>query len=121
METPAIGITFTELVEEDERISACFRARMRYTLDEWNPMNTDKTRHQHTPAEERKIREAALDRTLEETFPASDPLSTDPNPDNHAALDRETLRDDVEPFDTSRPSGEVPAGPATRRATRRPG
>jgi hypothetical protein len=38
--------------------------------------------HKHSPEEERKIREAALDETLKETFPASDPPSTDPNPDN---------------------------------------
>lgn len=42
--------------------------------------------HQHTPEEEREIREAALDETIEESFPASDPPSTDPNPDNHDAL-----------------------------------
>ena len=33
-----------------------------------------------TPAEKREIRERTLDRTIEETFPASDPPSTDPNP-----------------------------------------
>jgi hypothetical protein len=36
----------------------------------------------HTPQEERRHREAALDHTLEESFPASDPLSTLPNPDD---------------------------------------
>ncbi len=45
--------------------------------------------HDHTPQEERKIREAALDETIEGTFPASDPLSTIPNPDLHEALERE--------------------------------
>ena len=44
-------------------------------------------RHQHTPAEERKSREAALDRTLEGSFPASDPSSSDPNPDDHDAVE----------------------------------
>jgi hypothetical protein len=44
--------------------------------------------HRHTPEEERAIREAALDETIEESFPASDPPSTDPNPDNHDALQR---------------------------------
>src|SRR6188472_3442376 len=34
--------------------------------------------HQHTPQEERAIREAALDETIEDTFPASDPPSTIP-------------------------------------------
>jgi hypothetical protein len=44
--------------------------------------------HDHTPEEERKIREAALDETLENSFPASDPLSSDPNPDDHTAVVR---------------------------------
>jgi hypothetical protein len=43
--------------------------------------------HDHTPEEERKIREAALDRTVEDSFPASDPPSSNPNPDNHSALE----------------------------------
>jgi hypothetical protein len=38
--------------------------------------------HKHTPEEEREIREAALDETLAESFPASDPSSTLPNPDD---------------------------------------
>lgn len=42
--------------------------------------------HQHTPEEERRIREAALDQTIEGSFPASDPPSTNPNPDDHDAL-----------------------------------
>ena len=45
--------------------------------------NTD---HRHTPAEERAIREAALDESIEGTFPASDPLSSIPNPYEHEAL-----------------------------------
>ena len=48
--------------------------------------------HQHTPEEERNIREAALDETIEASFPASDPPSSDPNPDDHAALDRRSDR-----------------------------
>ena len=47
--------------------------------------------HHHTPAEEHAIREAALDETVEATFPASDAPSTLPNPDDHEALER---RDD---------------------------
>ena len=39
-------------------------------------------------AEERRVREAALDETIAETFPASDPLSTDPNPVAHDAFER---------------------------------
>lgn len=38
--------------------------------------------HKHSKEEERRIREAALDETLAETFPASDPPSTLPNPDD---------------------------------------
>jgi len=43
------------------------------------------TDHRHSPAEERAIREAALDETIAETFPASDPPSSIPNPDDHDA------------------------------------
>ena len=42
--------------------------------------------HQHTPDEERRIREAALDETIAGSFPASDPPSTLPNPDEHDAV-----------------------------------
>lgn len=42
--------------------------------------------HRHTPEEERRIREAALDATVEATFPASDPPSSLPNPDDDEAL-----------------------------------
>ena len=44
--------------------------------------------HDHTPEEERRIREAALDETIEDTFPASDPPSTVPNPDDDSVLER---------------------------------
>lgn len=44
--------------------------------------------HDHTPAEERAIRDAALDETIEGSFPASDPPSSNPNPDDHDALER---------------------------------
>jgi hypothetical protein len=56
-------------------------------------MGTDKTRHQHTPEEERRIREAALDKTIADSFPASDPPSSDPNPDDHSAVERERPAD----------------------------
>ena len=39
-------------------------------------------RHSHSFDEEYRIREQALDRTLAETFPASDPPSSLPNPDD---------------------------------------
>lgn len=51
-------------------------------------------RHQHTPEQERRIREAALDQTIEGSFPASDPPSSNPNPDDHGALEPEARRDD---------------------------
>jgi hypothetical protein len=44
---------------------------------------TDVDAHRHGEAEERRNREAALDRTIEASFPASDPPSTNPNPDTH--------------------------------------
>jgi hypothetical protein len=51
------------------------------------------TTHQHTPDEERRIREATLDRTIEESFPASDPPSTDPNPDDDTILEEQPPAD----------------------------
>ena len=42
--------------------------------------------HRHTPEEEQRIRDAALDETIAETFPASDPPSSIPNPDNDEVL-----------------------------------
>lgn len=53
---------------------------------------TVEKKHDHTVAEEREIREAALDETIEDSFPASDPPSTNPNPDDHDALRREPRR-----------------------------
>ena len=38
--------------------------------------------HNHSPSEERRVREEALDETIEDSFPASDPPSTLPNPDH---------------------------------------
>ena len=52
----------------------------------------DCKQRQRTPEEEWRIRDAALDRTIEGTFPASDPLSSDPNPADPTALDRTTER-----------------------------
>jgi hypothetical protein len=51
--------------------------------------------HHHTPEEERRIREAALDKTIADTFPASDPPSTIPNPDEDEALHRTTDDDEA--------------------------
>jgi hypothetical protein len=58
-------------------------------------------KHQHTPEEERSIREAALDRTVEGSFPASDPPSSNPNP-----YDRETFELDARP--ESEASEQIP-------------
>jgi len=52
-------------------------------------MPSDRNEQQHTPEEEREIREAALDETIAATFPASDPLSTIPNPEDKTALERQ--------------------------------
>jgi hypothetical protein len=45
----------------------------------------DPGEHNHTPDEERQIRDAALDETIASTFPASDPPSSIPDPDDHNA------------------------------------
>jgi len=55
-------------------------------------MPFENTEHPHTPQEERQVREAALDETIEASFPASDPPSSNPNPDDHAALERSQHR-----------------------------
>ena len=52
-------------------------------------VSPDDMEHQHTPDEERRIREAALDQTIEGSFPASDPPSSNPNPDDHSALEHQ--------------------------------
>jgi RNA polymerase-binding transcription factor DksA len=43
------------------------------------------TEHLGTTESERRRREAALDETIEQSFPASDPPSTNPNPDSGTA------------------------------------
>jgi hypothetical protein len=48
--------------------------------------------HHHTAEEERRIRDAAHDETLAESFPASDPPSTLPNPDDDTLLSDEGPR-----------------------------
>ena len=56
-------------------------------------MSSDDTEHRHTRDEERQIREAALDQTIEGSFPASDPPSSNPNPDDHSALERQNPKE----------------------------
>ena len=64
-------------------------------------MSPDDEEHQHTPDEERRIRERSLDQTIEGSFPASDPLSSNPNPDDHSALERQDFNE--EQRNTERP------------------
>lgn len=59
-------------------------------------MAEHETRHHHTADEERRIREAALDQTIEASFPASDPPSSMPNPDDHTAVTRNRRRETEE-------------------------
>jgi hypothetical protein len=47
--------------------------------------------HKHTPDEERRIRDATLDKTIADTFPASDAPSTVPNPDDDEAIGKDLL------------------------------
>ena len=54
---------------------------------------TGPAEHHHTEAEERRIREAALDETIEASIPASDPPSTDPNPDAHDIVEATAPQD----------------------------
>jgi hypothetical protein len=54
----------------------------------------EKPRHRLTPEEDREIREAALARTIEGSFPASDPPSSIPNPADHDAFDRNAAAND---------------------------
>ncbi len=72
------------------------RSGPRDTIGKDKSMTSDEMRHQHTPEEERRIREAALDQTIEGSFPASDPPSSNPNPDDHAAIEREAPKEDNE-------------------------
>ncbi|HEX6790447.1 MAG TPA: hypothetical protein VF247_03975 [Candidatus Krumholzibacteria bacterium] len=48
---------------------------------------------QPSAEEERAVREAALDETIEASFPASDPPSSLPNPADHEALVRQRSED----------------------------
>ena len=43
----------------------------------------DRASHRKTTERERQRREVAFDETIEQSFSASDPPSTDPNPDSH--------------------------------------
>jgi hypothetical protein len=70
-------------------------------------MGSKETEHHHTPEEERRIREAALDKTIADSFPASDPPSSNPNPDDHSALQQQRLGGaDPERGNRVRPKGD---------------
>lgn len=60
--------------------------------------------HHHSAEEERRIRDAALDQTIEASFPASDPPSSMPNPDDHTAVARNRRR---ESEDRATPGGLI--------------
>ena len=47
---------------------------------------TDTASRSQMAERERQRREAALDETIEQSFPASDPPSSNPNPDSHTAI-----------------------------------
>ena len=70
---------------------------------------TQPSRSQLEREEERRNRERALDETLEDSFPASDPLSTDPNPDAHGEDDRESRDDDRKPAGDRNPPTKHPS------------
>jgi hypothetical protein len=59
------------------------------SCDTTDPSMAPDPPHHETPEEEQRIREAALDDTIEATFPASDPPSTIPNPDDHIVVSDE--------------------------------
>lgn len=48
--------------------------------------------HMNSREEERRIRDAALDKTIEATFPASDPASSIPDPHDSYEYEREYKR-----------------------------
>ena len=57
------------------------------------PVRDDRD-NQRSPQHERAIREAALDETIEASFPASDPPSSIPNPADEEALVRQRSDED---------------------------
>ena len=85
--------------------------------------------HDHTPEEERRIREAALDETIAESFPASDPPSSLPNPDEHDAegsgvVAAETSRPrastvDIGMTEDPKKKSKKASAPASSRSTRK--
>ena len=66
---------------------------------------TETASRSHTAECERQRREAALDETIEQSFPASDPPSTDPNPDSHTAIIPNRLEDQLKEKEGRRSNG----------------
>ena len=66
---------------------------------------TETASRSHTAECERQRREAALDETIEQSFPASDPLSTNPNPDSHTAIIPNRLEDQLKEKEGRRSNG----------------
>jgi hypothetical protein len=56
---------------------------------------TDTASRSQMAKRERLRREAALDETIEQSFPASDPPSSNPNPDSHTAIIPNELEDQL--------------------------
>ena len=87
--TDAWRADWPEVQAADVSRGALTESRARNTVTNLErAMASEKTGHEHSPEEERRIREAALDETIADSFPASDPASSDPNPDDHSALER---------------------------------
>ena len=67
--------------------------------------------HLHTHDEERRIREKALDETLAATFPASDPPSSLPNPDDDSVDAVSTIDELDAPTRRTRPQAGTSSAP----------
>ena len=69
-------------------------------------------RHHHTADEENRIRETALDHTIEDSFPASDPPSSVPNPDaDELSLTEADMSEPYAGLPPTRPHPSALAGP----------
>jgi hypothetical protein len=58
------------------------------------PEQEPSSSQEHSSRQERKVRERALDETIEDSFPASDPPSSIPNPDDESVLERDRSKRD---------------------------
>jgi len=65
-------------------------------------MTESRDKHRHTNEEEHAIREAALDETIANSFPASDPPSSIPNPDQHDTAVNKVVSDEQDEQDEKR-------------------